>query len=69
MRKSLKLWVDFVQFDRNAETTETLDDKVICSEQDDDNDDDDDEDDDVPLFTLSECQTYFKRIRDFALTE
>ena len=33
-------WADFVQFDRNVETTETLDDKVICSEQDDDDDDD-----------------------------
>ena len=58
-------WADFVQFDRNVETTETLDDKVICSKQ----DDDDDGGGGVPLPTLSECQNYFKRIRDFALTQ
>ena len=51
--------------DRNVETTETVNDNVICSEQDDDNDDDDG----VPLLTLSECQNYFKRIMDFALAQ
>ena len=54
----------FCPVDRNVETTETLDDKVMCSEQ-----DNDDDDDGVPLPTLSECQYYFKRIRDFALTQ
>ena len=38
----------------------------IWSEQD---DNDDDDDDDVPLYTLYECQSYFKRIRDFALAQ
>ena len=41
-------WADFVQFDRNVETTETLDDKVICDEQDDN--DDNDDDDAIKLF-------------------
>ena len=43
-------WAEFVQFDRNFETADTLNDKVIYSEQDDDEDNDDD--DGVPPHTL-----------------
>ena len=42
-------WAVFVQFNRNIETTDALNDKVICR---------------VPPHTLSEYQSHFKRIRD-----
>ena len=50
---------------RNTETADILNDKITRSEQ----DDEDNVDDGVLPPTLYKCQSYFKRIMDFALAQ